>query len=307
MNDSINKQKTREKEIYKVTVVGSAVNFTLILFKLFAGIFGRSSAMIADGIHSLSDFITDVVVIVFVKISNKPEDKDHKYGHGKFETLATLIIGFVLLIVGAGIAWNGISDILFVIKGGILPPPGVLALVAAVVSIVLKEILYRYTIVQGKKWNSDSVIANAWHHRSDAFSSVATMIGVGGAILLGSKWVILDPLAALFVSFFIVVVALKLMKPCLDELLEKSLPEKVENEILCIVNSFDGVNEPHNLRTRKIGNYYAIEFHVRMDGNISLQDAHSLVSRIELKLKEQYGGETHVIIHVEPNRVRVER
>jgi cation diffusion facilitator family transporter len=302
MEDSINPEKTREKVIYKVTIVGAIVNIVLILFKFAAGILGRSSAMIADAFHSLSDLITDVVIIAFVKISHKPKDKDHNYGHGKFETLATLIIGIVLLVVGVGIAWSGITDIVGVIQGKTLETPGMIALIAAALSIVSKEILYRYTAAYGRKLNSDLVIANAWHHRSDALSSIATLIGIGGAILLGSKWVILDPLAALFVSFFILKIAFDLMKPCLDELLEKSLPEDVENEILSIVNSFEDVNEPHNLRTRKIGNYYAIEFHVRMDGKTSLQDSHTLVSKIEVKLKERYGENTHIIIHVEPNR-----
>jgi len=302
MTNSINSEKAREKEIYKVTIVGAVLNVVLIIFKFAAGILGRSSAMIADAAHSLSDFITDIVILVFVGISGKPKDKDHDYGHGKFETLATLIIGIVLLVVGVGIAWNGITDIIFVIKGGELPPPGMIALIAAVVSIVSKEILYQYTAIRGKKINSEVLIANAWHHRSDSLTSIATMIGIGGAILLGSKWTILDPLAALFVSIFIFWVAIKLMKPCLDELLEKSLPEEIENEILSIVNSFDGVNQPHNLCTRKIGNYYAIELHVRMEGTTSLQDAHNLVSEIEAKLKACYGNKTHVIIHVEPNK-----
>jgi len=291
-----------KKEIYKVTIVGSIVNVVLILFKLAAGILGRSSAMIADAMHSLSDFVTDVVIIAFVGISHKPEDKGHDYGHGKFETLATLIIGLVLLGVGVGIAWSSASNIIAVLQGEILEPPGMIALIAAVVGIVLKELLYWYTVAKARKLNSDVLVANAWHHRSDALSSIGTLVGIGGAIALGSKWVILDPLAALFVSLFIVWIAIKLLKPCLDELLEKSLPEKIENEILSIINSFDEVNEPHHLRTRKIGNYYAIEFHIRMDGKISLQEAHCIASEIEMKLKEQYGEKTHVIIHVEPNK-----
>jgi cation diffusion facilitator family transporter len=301
-------EKQRERQIYKVTIAGSLVSFLLILFKFPAGIFGRSSAMIADAIHSLSDFVTDIIIILFVKTSQKPEDEKHAYGHGKFETLATLIIGFVLFGVGLGIAWNGITNIHSVIQGAILPKPAIIALIAALVTIVSKEILYHYTVIQGKKLNSPVLVANAWHHRSDALSSIGTSIGIGGAIFLGEKWTVLDPLAALVVSFFIVKMSIKLIKPCLDEFLERSLPEEIQKEIEEIVGAFDNVHQLHNLRTRKIGNYYAIEFHIRMEGYKTLAETHSHITEIELKLKEHYGGNTHVTIHVEPlKQVRVEK
>jgi cation diffusion facilitator family transporter len=293
--------REREYGIYKVTVAGSIVNFALVLFKFIAGVLGNSSAMIADAVHSLSDFVTDVIVVVFVRISSKPKDKSHDYGHGKFETFATLLVCLTLLFVGLGIAWSGgkkIFDVLVMNED--LAPPGILALLAAVVSIVSKEILYQYTIICGRKLKSDAVTANAWHHRSDAFSSIASAIGIAGAIILGAQWTILDPLAALFVSFFIVRIAFKLMRPCLDELLEKSLPDEIENEIAEIVLSFDGVSDLHNMFTRKIGNNCAIEFHIRMDGATSLAEAHDKVSLIELQLKERYGRGIHVIIHTEP-------
>lgn len=292
----------REKGIYKVTIVGSIVNFLLLVFKFFAGIAGHSAAMLADAVHSLSDFITDIVVIVFVRIAGKPEDKGHDYGHGKYETLATAIIGLLLLCVGFGIFWNGASSIYTFLRGGQLESPGVVALVAALVSIVSKEILYQYTVIQGKKLNSQAVIANAWHHRSDALSSIGTAIGIGGAILLGDHWRVLDPVAAVVVSFFIMKVSVRLLIPCVDELLEKSLPEDVEKEIEQTVLSFPGVSQPHHLRTRRIGNYYAIELHVRMDGKITLEEAHSTATAIENKLKEMFGKGTHVGIHVEPTK-----
>ena len=275
-------KSSREKGIYKVTIVGSIVNFLLLVFKFFAGIAGHSAAMLADAVHSLSDFITDIVVIVFVRIAGKPEDKGHDYGHGKYETLATAIIGLLLLCVGFGIFWNGASSIYTFLRGGQLESPGVVALVAALVSIVSKEILYQYTVIQGKKLNSQAVIANAWHHRSDALSSIGTAIVV--------------------VSFFIMKVSVRLLIPCVDELLEKSLPEDVEKEIEQTVLSFPGVSQPHHLRTRRIGNYYAIELHVRMDGKITLEEAHSTATAIENKLKEMFGKGTHVGIHVEPTK-----
>lgn len=295
-------KSSREKGIYKVTIVGSVVNFLLLVFKFFAGITGHSAAMLADAVHSLSDFITDIVVIVFVRIAGKPEDKGHDYGHGKYETLATAIIGLLLLCVGFGIFWNGASSIYTFLQGGQLESPGVVALVAALVSIVSKEILYQYTVIQGKKLNSQAVVANAWHHRSDALSSIGTAIGIGGAILLGDHWRVLDPIAAVVVSFFIMKVSVQLLIPCVDELLEKSLPDDVEKEIEQTVLSFPGVSQSHHLRTRRIGSYYAIEIHVRMDGKITLEEAHGTATAIENKLKEMFGKGTHVGIHVEPTK-----
>lgn len=294
---------TREKGIYRVTVVGSIVNFLLLLFKFFAGIAGHSAAMLADAVHSLSDFVTDIIVIVFVRISAKPQDEGHDYGHGKYETLATALIGLFLLFVGVGIMWNGATSIYHFLRGGTLQQPGMLALVAALVSIVFKEVLYQYTVFKGRKLNSQAVIANAWHHRSDALSSIGTALGIGGAILLGSHWRVLDPAAAVIVSFFIMRVAVKLLIPCVEELLEKSLPAAVEKDILETILSVPGVSSPHHLRTRRIGSYCAVEVHVRMDGNISLEEAHSKATAAEMKLKELLGKGTLVNIHVEPVKV----
>ncbi|SHF47065.1 cation diffusion facilitator family transporter [Bacteroides faecichinchillae] len=296
------KKTARERGIYKVTIIGSSVNFLLLVFKFVAGFMGHSAAMLADAVHSLSDFVTDLVVIVFVRISNKPQDKTHDYGHGKYETLATAIIGLLLLIVGFGILWNGASSIYAFIKGQQLEEPGMVALIAALVSIVAKEILYQYTVIEGKKLDSQAVIANAWHHRSDALSSIGTAIGIGGAILLGENWRVLDPVAAVIVSFFIIKVAIQLLIPCVDELLEKSLPDEVEKEIEQALLSFPGVSEPHHLRTRRIGSYYAIEVHVRMDGNITLEEAHATATAIEHRLKDIFGEGTLINIHVEPKK-----
>ena len=293
---------SREKEIYKVTIVGSIVNFALLAFKFVAGILGHSAAMLADAVHSLSDFVTDVIVLVFVRISNKPQDKDHDYGHGKYETLATAIIGILLLLVGFGILWSGASSILAFMKGEQLEAPGMVALIAALVSILLKEILYQYTVIKGKSLNSQAVVANAWHHRSDAFSSIGTAVGIGGAILLGEHWRVLDPIAAVIVSFFIMKVAIQLLIPCVDELLEKSLPDEVEKDIEQVLLSFPGVSEPHHLRTRRIGSYCAIEVHVRMDGGITLEEAHITATAIEHKLKTMLGEGTLINIHVEPKK-----
>lgn len=290
----------REKKIYRITFIGSIVNFMLLAFKFVAGVLGHSSAMIADAVHSLSDFITDVIVIVFVKIAGKPVDNDHAYGHGKYETLASVIVGIILGIVGVGLAWNGIEKTIGFFKGEPIESPTYLALAAAVISIVAKESLYRYTVSAGKDLNSPALVANAWHHRSDALTSVATLIGIGGALLLGPHWSVLDPLAAVVVSGFIVKAAFSLMKPGIDELLEKSLPEDQIAEIASIIGSVPGVIAFHRLRTRRIGANIAIDTHVKMDGGISLRNAHEIASEIERLLKKKYGAATYIGIHMEP-------
>lgn len=296
-------QMEREKRIYRVTIAGSLINTLLLAFKFVAGILGGSAAMIADAVHSLSDFLTDLVVLAFLKLSSKPQDKDHDYGHGKFETLATVIIGLVLLAVGAMIFYKSLLRILAWLHGEQLAAPGWIALVAALVSIVLKEWAYRFTVKVGKEVNSQAVIANAWHHRSDALSSIATGVGIGGAILLGQKWTVLDPLAALIVSLFIFKVALNLVRNAGEDLMEQSLPDEVENEILKIVESEPEVSGIHNLRTRRIGSRYAIEMHVRMNGSISLYEAHHHASNIEERLRKEFGPQTHVAIHTEPLKI----
>lgn len=295
------KENQREKEIYKVTIVGALANVTLLIFKFVAGIISNSAAMIADAVHSLSDFITDVVVIVFVKISSKPQDKSHDYGHGKFETLATLIIGIALLFIGLMILYNGASATYRCIwLGEELHRPGMIAFWAAIFSIILKEAVYQYTVFKGRNLNSQAVIANAWHHRSDAFSSIGTAVGIGGAIFLGDKWVVLDPIAAIVVSVFIINVSLKIIIKSINELLEKSLPDEIENEIIKVAESFDMVKDVHDLRTRRIGNNIAIEMHLLMDGDLSLQCTHNTTELIESELRKKYGEHTHIAIHVEP-------
>lgn len=290
----------RNKEIYKVTMVGGAVNVVLLLFKFVAGIVGHSAAMTADAIHSLSDFVTDIIVLVFVHISGKPKDKSHDYGHGKYETLAMTLIGAALLAVAIGIVYNGMTKILLWAEGGQLEAPGMLALWAALLSIVLKEAVYRYSIAKAHKLNSQAVEANAWHHRSDALSSIGTAVGIGGAIFLGQRWTMLDPLASIIVGLFIVKVSIDLLRDGIGDLMEQSLPDAVEEEILQLAGSVPGVTEPHDLRTRRLGNHYAIELHILMDGDITLREAHDRASEVENVLRDQYGSNTHVVVHVEP-------
>ena len=292
----------REKEIYKVTLVGCAGNVALLTFKFFAGILGHSSAMIADAVHSLSDFITDIIVLIFVKISAKPQDDSHDYGHGKFETIASFVIGLALVAAATGIVITGALKLVDWAGGEQLPAPGKLALWAALFSILVKEVLFQYTVRKGKKLNSQAVVANAWHHRSDAFSSIAATIGIAGAIFLGDRWTVLDPLASVIVGIFLVKVAVTLLKTSIAELTECSLPQETEQEIEDIIKSTSGVTEPHNLRTRHIGNRIAIEVHIRMNGNLTLNEAHEKTTTIEQQLKQRFGNNTHITIHMEPEK-----
>lgn len=290
----------REKAISKATWVGFGVNVFLSIGKLIAGIVGHSGAMIADAIHSTSDFITDIIVLVFVKISAKPKDEDHDYGHGKYETLATIVIGLMLAGVAIGIFTNNAQRIASFIKGEQLNQPGAIALIAAFVSIVSKEILYWYTVSIANKVESQALKANAWHHRSDAFSSIGTLLGIGGAFFLSEKWRILDPIAAIVVGALIVKVAYDLIIPSLNELLERSLPKEHEDEIESIVMSDNRLSDLHNLKTRRIGACIAIEFHVRVRGDMTVDESHGITKQIEHKLRAQYGDTTQVIIHIEP-------
>ena len=291
---------TREKEIYKVTLVGSAGNVALLTFKFIAGVLGHSSAMIADAVHSLSDFVTDLVVLVFVSISAKPQDQSHDYGHGKFETIATFLIGLALIGAATGIIVSGGMKLIAWWGGDELEAPGWIALWAALLSIAVKELLYQYTARKGRQLDSQVMIANAWHHRSDSLSSIGAAIGIGGAIWLGQRWTVLDPIASIVVGLMLVRVAWELLKTSIAELTECSLPAETEQEIEQIIQSFADVQEPHNLRTRRIGNHIAIEAHVRMDGSLPLQIVHERATSIEHKLKERFGTKTHVTLHMEP-------
>lgn len=293
----------RQKETYRVTIAGSIINILLLAFKFAAGILGHSAAMIADAIHSLTDFVTDAIVLVFVRLGSKPTDRDHDYGHGKYETLASAIIGVSLLVMGMMICYSGVTKTYHAMCGEPLQQPGFIALAAAVASVVLKEWAYRFTVRVGRRCHSEAVVANAWHHRSDALSSVGTTVGIGGAIILGEKWAVLDPLTAIVVSFFIMKAAWSVLSKAVDELTDGSLPKETEDEIESIVSEDNEVSVVHNLCTRRIGNRIAIEMHVRMPGETSLYVAHRHATEIEQRLKQRFGADTHISIHLEPVKV----
>lgn len=290
----------REDEIARVTLVGSVVNLLLVGLKAVAGVAGHSAAMVSDAVHSLSDFVTDIVVLVFVRVSARPQDEDHDYGHGKYETLATLFIGLALAAAAVGIVVSGAGKLARWLQGEALPAPGKVALIAALVSLVVKELLFQYTRLKGRHLQSKALEANAWHHRSDALSSVGTAIGIGGAIFLGNRWTVLDPLASIVVGAMLVKVAWDLLGPSFGELTDSSLPVETEEEMLKIIRGVPGVEDPHNLRTRRIGNRIAAEVHIRLDGGLSLSEAHEKASEVERRFKDRFGPQSHIIVHMEP-------
>ncbi|MCC5815776.1 MAG: cation transporter [Leptospira sp.] len=290
----------RTKIIRNVTLIGSLVNILLSVGKIFSGIYGKSSAMIADGIHSFSDLLTDIIVLSVSKISSKEGDYNHHYGHGKFETFATMLISFILFIVGAGIFWSGFSNAYSAYQGNIPEQPDMITIYAAIASLVSKEILFRLTLFYGESIQSSSLIANAWHHRSDAVSSIATLVGISGAIFLGEKWRILDPITSIFVSFFIMKVAWEIAHPSVSELLETALPIETQEQIFQIITNTPGVISYHKFKCRAIGDTIAIDVHIQVDKNLSIEKAHNISTALEKSIRDQFGESSHIGIHIEP-------
>ena len=290
----------RVKEIAKVTLKGSIVNLLLVCVKVAAGVAGHSAAMVSDAVHSLSDLLTDFVVLAFVRVSGRPKDASHDYGHGKFETMASLLIGIFLAAAAIGIVVSGAVKLSSWLQGEDIPAPGRMALWAALLSIAAKELLFRYTDAKGRKLDSPALRANAWHHRSDALSSIGAAIGIAGALLLGDRWTVLDPLASIVIGAMLVKVAWDLLGPSFGELTDSSLPAETEQEIIRMIRDIPGIFEPHNLRTRRIGRLIAAEVHIRLDGSQSLSEAHEKASEVERRFKERFGRESHIIVHMEP-------
>jgi len=298
--------KTRTQKAQQVTWIGAIINVLLSSLKILAGFTGKSSAMIADGIHSLSDLVTDVIVVIFFRISDAEKDDRHPYGHGKFETFSTFLIALVLFCVGLGIFYGGTNKIVSVVRGEILHKPEMIAFWAALISIVCKEGLFQYTQKVGKQINSQAIIANAWHHRSDAFSSIGVAIGIAGAIFLGDKWVVLDPIAGVIVSFFIMKTAIELSLPSIQELMEASLPKETVKKIETLILEDSEVKSFHKLRSRKIGEVFVIDVHIQLDNTISLVQAHNIAGALSQRIREEFGSKTQINIHTEPSKQEVE-
>lgn len=292
--------RLRAARAKKVTWIGLVVNVILSTAKIVAGIIGLSGAMIADGVHSISDSVTDIIVLIFIGLSAKGENAKYRYGHGKFETFATMLISAALIAVAIGIFVASTKQIVYALHGHLLPRPTLTALIMALVSIATKEWLFRYTRVVGEHIDSMALVANAWHHRSDAFSSIAVFIGIGCAMFLGGQWRILDPIAAAIVSIFIAMVGYRLIMPSIKELLEVSLPESETEEIAREIGKTEGVMAYHHLRTRKNGNVYIMDFHIKVDPTLTVVEAHRIADNAENALKAKYGKQTIANIHIEP-------
>lgn len=286
--------------IRHVTWVGFWVNAFLMVLKLAIGWYGHSDALVADGVHSLSDFATDFIVLAFVGIAYKHADSGHPYGHGKFETFATLLIAVVLLIVAVGIGWAGVQTVIKALKGEVLDRPDIWTIVVAIVAIASKEWLYRYTISVGRRVDSSSLIANAWHHRSDAISSVATLVGVTIAYVMGEQWRIVDPIASILIAVFIAISAIEIARPSVDELLERSLPEDQIKGIGERIAAVPGVKGFHRLRTRRNGHSYLAELHIKVDPDITVTRGHEIATAVENSLRDYLGHDSIITVHVEP-------
>lgn len=284
----------------KITHLSIWINVVLTGLKLAAGVFGRSQALIADAVHSLSDFATDVAVLIGLRFTSKPKDSDHAYGHGKYETIVAAVIGLALAYVGIRIAGTAIQRIFHAMHGDPLIHPSALAFWAAVLSIAVKEWLYRATMKVARATGSSSLVANAWHHRSDAYSSIATAAGVGAAAFLGDDWLILDPIAALFVSVFLLKIAWRIVREQIGELTDQSLAPEVCAEILDLARGIPGIQQPHNLRTRMVGRQPVIDLHVRLRADLPLREAHEIATALERALRDRFGKETIANLHLEP-------
>ena len=288
------------KKIKNMTIIGFITNAVLSVFKIIAGIIGRSGAMIADGIHSISDFLTDIIVLFGLKYTEMPADKDHNYGHNKFATVSIAFISFFLIVAGYEIIKNAIQNIILFSKGNLSAAPKPIALYAAGISIIVKEFLYRYTMYYAKKYDNPMVKANAWHHRSDALSSVAALLGIGAAVIFGGKWTILDPVASIVVSIFIFIVAIQILKPAIDELTERSVPDEIKQKIINLIDADENVLGNHNLRTRNLGKRIVVEAHIFVDKDLSVTESHDITKRIEDTLKAEINENMVITIHIEP-------
>lgn len=290
----------REEKAKKATIVSVIVNILLTVSKIAVGILGKSGAMLADGIHSLSDLVTDIIVFISIRISSKPADDDHNYGHGKFETVATFIVSIALFLAGFNILSNGVTNIYHFIRGGILVKPSSIVLYIAILSILSKEILFRYTMIVGKRITSDAVIANAYHHRSDVLSSIGVLISALIITIFGDRYAFFDSIAEIVVSIFIFNVAVKLIKPSLNQLTDSSMSTENINKVKEVFDKNPAVLSYHHLRTRKIGNQHAIDIHILVKDSLNVNEAHDITVDLELVIKEILGMDTFISIHVEP-------
>jgi len=283
------------KAARKVTLLGLVINTFLILLKFSAGIFGDSQALIADAVHSISDLFTDAVVLLGIKIGSKPPDEEHHFGHARIETLASAMVG--LALIGTAV-FLGIDAALNIHRHTEYHPTGI-ALIGAGVSIALKEALYRYTVLIGRRLKSQLIVANAWHHRSDALSSIAVLLGVGGTLIKPS-WHILDACAALIVSFFIIKVGMDILWKTLREFTDTAPRPEILEKLMQISRAVEGVMDAHDLRVRTSGGFYQAEIHIVVDGQLTVVEGHRIAKTVERCLEQEMDELDRVIVHVDP-------
>jgi cation diffusion facilitator family transporter len=279
----------------KVTLLGLFINTFLILLKFSAGIIGDSQALIADAVHSISDLFTDAVVLLGIKIGSKPPDEEHHFGHARIETLASAMVG--LALIGTAV-FLGIDAALNIHQHTEYHPTGI-ALIGAGVSIALKEGLYRYTVLIGRRIKSQLIVANAWHHRSDALSSIAVLLGVGGTLIKPS-WHILDACAALIVSFFIIKVGMDILWKTLREFTDTAPRPEILEKLMQISRAVEGVMDAHDLRVRTSGGFYQAEIHIVVDGQLTVVEGHRIAKTVERCLEQEMDELDRVIVHVDP-------
>lgn len=290
-------EKIEQKIAYRVSKVSIIVNILLSILKFVAGIFANSGAMISDAVHSLSDVLSTFVVILGIHISGKESDSKHQYGHEKLECVVAIVLAIILAITGIGIGYSGYEKIKMGLNGGELQVPGALALIAAIISIGIKEWMYWYTRNNAKKINSSSLMADAWHHRSDAMSSIGSFIGIGGA-MIGFK--ILDPIAALIIAIIILKVAYDISKDSFQKMVDVSCDETVILEIQKLIEKENEILRIDSLKTRIFGSKFYVDLEIALDENLSLKDAHEIAERIHNKVENSFPNAKHCMVHVNP-------
>ncbi len=295
LNDSERSNSGRYQQIKKVTLVGAAVNLTLALTQLLGGVFSQSQALIADGLHTLSDLASDFVVLIAAKLASKDADEDHPYGHGRIETVATIVLGLSLSIVGIGIALDAVGRLT---HPELLLNPKPWGLVFAALAIISKESLFHYTKHTAKRIHSPMLMANAWHHRTDAISSLVVLIGIAGAVFLQIKW--LDAAAAIIVALMILYMGLQMIKDSIMELVDTALDPEQVHEINDFIENIDEVKSVHMLRTRKMGGTALADVHIQVSSHISVSEGHHIAERVMNNLQEKFPILQDITVHVDP-------
>ena len=290
--------KNNEKIAIKVSIISIILNCLLTLIKFISGVISKSSAMISDSVHSLSDVLSTFVVIIGVKIANKKADSDHPYGHERIECVSAIILSGMLFIIGALIGINGIKN---VTNSSNLVMPGVLAVIASIISIISKEAMYQYTIRVSKKINSAALKADAWHHRSDALSSIGSFIGILGS-RLGFK--IFDPLASVIISLCIIKVSIDIFKDAIDKMVDKSCDKEVIDKVISVIEKNESVKNIDDIKTRQFGNKAYVDVEISVDENLLLKDAHKVAEEIHNSVENEINIVKHCMVHVNPYEVK---